>query len=83
MNIKIVVEHEGKILSEVERELDYEITNDGPEDVGTSVIIYDPKENDLVYQAVRKAEDEMYQNPEMWANGCDHTDYQELYIDKV
>ena len=72
-HIIVRVEHEGKVLSEVERELDFDIVND-KWDKGTYVEMSYPewagvwsKEN-AVTQAVDLAEQFLNENPEIWGH---------------
>lgn len=79
MNIKIVVEHDGKILSEVEREVEFDIVND-KWDKGTFVELLHPAiqhadNDDLVGKAVQDAEDYLNQNPELWSSMREVADY--------
>jgi hypothetical protein len=69
ISIKIEVRgHNNELLSEVERELEYDIVND-KWDKGTHVVLIHPEGN-LVLDAVNLAEDELNQRPELWANDC-------------
>lgn len=73
MNIRIVVEHGGKILSEVEREVEFDIVND-KWDKGTFVSVVHP-EDDLVYKALCDADTYMNENPELWTSAREEADY--------